>query len=54
MEEEEYARLNQKYRKFLDENWNHVEKLKSIDEKEKVLENSNNVRNTEETDILQP
>ena len=53
MEEEEYAQLNQKYRQVLDKNWTHVEQLKSTDEREKMLENSNHLRNTQETDILQ-
>ena len=54
MEEEEYAELNQKYRQLLDENWTHVEKLKSIDEREKVLKNLNYLRNTQSTNILHP
>ena len=54
MEEEEYAQLNQKYRQLLDEIWTHVEKLKSTDKRAKVLEDSNHVRNTQETDMLQP
>ena len=54
MEEEEYAQLNQKYRQLLDENWTHVEQLKSTNEREKVHENSNHVRNTQEYDICQP
>ena len=54
LEEEEYAQLNQKYRQLLDENWTHVEQLKSTDEREKVLENLNHVRNTQTTDILNP
>ena len=47
LEEEEYAQLNQKYRQLLNENWTHVEQLKSTDEREKVLENLNHVRNTQ-------
>ena len=54
MEEEEYAQLNKKYRQLLDQNWTHVEKLKSTNEREKVLEKLNHVRNTQATDILQP
>ena len=54
MEEEEYAQLNQKYRQLLNEKWTHVEQLKSTNEREKVLENSNHVRKTQETDILKP
>ena len=51
-EEEEYSQLNPKYRQLLDENWTHVEQLKSTDKRENVLENSNHVRKTKETDIL--
>ena len=54
MEEEEYAQLNKKYRQLLDENWTHVEQLKSTDKREKVFENLNHLRNTQATDILQP
>ena len=54
MEEEEYDQLNQKYRQLLDENWTHVEQLKSTDKREKVLENSNHVRKTQATNIFQP
>ena len=32
LEEDKYAQLNKKYRQLLDENWTHVEKLKSTDE----------------------
>ena len=39
LEEEEYAQLNQEHRKLLDENWTHVEQLRSTEEKEKVLDN---------------
>ena len=52
LEEEEYAQLNQKFRQVLDENWTHVGQLKSTDERERVLDNSSHVRNTQETDIL--
>ena len=52
MEEEEYAQLNQKYRQLLDENWTHVEQLKSTDKREKVLENLKHMNNTQETDKL--
>ena len=54
MEEEEYAQLNHKYKQLLDENWTDVEQLKSTDQREQVLENSNHVRNTQATDIFQP
>ena len=54
MEEEEFARLNQEYRQLQDENWTHVEQLRSTDEREKVLENSNHVRKDQAIDILQP
>ena len=54
LEEEEYAQLNQKYIQRLDEKWTHVEQLKSTNEREKVPENSNHVRNTQESDIIQP
>ena len=53
-EEEQCTQLNQKYKQLLDENWTHVEQLKSTDKREKVLEDSNHVRNTQETDMLQP
>ena len=52
MEEEENAQLNQKYRQLQDENWTHVEQLKSTDKREKVIDNSNHVKKTQETDIL--
>ena len=54
MEKEENAQLNEKYRQLQDENRTHVEKLKSTDEREKVLENLNHVRKTQANDILQP
>ena len=54
MEEEEYAQLNQKYRQLLDENLTHVEQLKSTDRRERVLDNSNHVRNTQKKNILYP
>ena len=54
MEEEEYAQVNQEHRQLLDENWTHVNKLRSTDEREKEIDNSNHVRKTQETDILQP
>ena len=54
LEEEEYDQRNHKYRHMLDENWIHVEKLKSTDKREKVLENLNHLRNTQSTDILYP
>ena len=44
MEEEEYAQLNQEHRHLQDENWTHVEKLRSNDERENFLKNSNHVR----------
>ena len=52
MEEEECAQMYQKYRQLQDENWTQVEQLKSTDEREKVLENYNHVRKTQENDIL--
>ena len=36
-EEEEYAQLNQEHVHLQDENWTHVEKLRSTDEREKVI-----------------
>ena len=51
---EECAQLNQEYRQLLDENLTHVEKLKSTDGGEKVLDNSNHVRNTQKIYILYP
>ena len=44
MEEEEYAQLNQEHRQLQDENWTHVEKLRSTNERAKVIENLNHVR----------
>ena len=44
MEEEECAQLNWEYKQLQDEKWTHVEQMKSTDEREKVLENSNHVR----------
>ena len=46
--------MNQEHRQLQDENWTHVEQLKSTDKREKVLEDSNHVWNNQETDILQP
>ena len=43
MEEEECAQMNQEHRQLQDENWTHVEQLKSTDKREKVLEDSNHV-----------
>ena len=55
LEEEKYAQLNQKHRQLQEyENWTHVEQLRSTDEREKVLENSNHVRKTQGNDILHP
>ena len=54
MEEEENSQLNQEHRQLQDENWTHVEQLRSNDEREKVLENLNHVRKTQATDILHP
>ena len=54
MEEEEYAQLNREHRQLQDEDSTHVKQLRSTDEREKVLENSNHVRNTQTTDIFQP
>ena len=53
MEEEDYAQLNQKHIQLLDENMTHVEQLKSTNEREKVPENSNHVRNSPKNDIFQ-
>ena len=53
LEEEENDQLNQERRQLQDENWTHLEQLRSIDEREKVLEDLNHVRKTQETDILQ-
>ena len=50
-EEEECAQLNQEYRQLQDENWTHVEQLKSTDKRAKVLEDLNHVWNTQETDM---
>ena len=52
LEEEEYAQLNHKYRQLLDGKYNHVEQLKSTDER-KVIENLNHVRKIPATDIFQ-
>ena len=46
--------MNQEHRQLQDKNWTHVEQLKSIDKREKVLEDSNHAWNTQETDMLQP
>ena len=54
MEEEECAQLNQEHKPLQDENWTHVEKLKSTDERAKVLKNSNHVRKNQETYKFQP
>ena len=54
MEEKQYAQLNQEHRHLQDENGTHVEKLRSTNEREKVLENSNHVRKPQETNILHP
>ena len=54
LEEEKYAQLNKKRRQLQDENLTHVEKLRSTDERAKVLENSNHVRKKQQTDIFQP
>ena len=35
LEEEEYAQLDHEHRQLQDENWTHVEQLKSTDEIEK-------------------
>ena len=53
MEEEQCTQLNKKYKQLHGENWTHVEKMKSTDERKKVPENSNHVRNTQEFDICQ-
>ena len=54
MEEEQCTQLNQKYKQPHSENWTNVEQLKSTDNREKVLEDSNHVKNTQEIDMLQP
>ena len=54
MEEENYVQLNEKHRQLQDENWTHVEQLRSTDEREKVLDNLNHVRKSQETNILHP
>ena len=55
MEEKQCTQLNQKYKQLHGENWTHVEQLKSTDDKEKVLDNSNHdMSNTQETDIWKP
>ena len=54
MEEEQCTQLNQKYKQLHSENWTHIEQLKSSEEREKVLEDSNHVWNTQETDMFQP
>ena len=41
--EAEYAQLNQEHRQLQDKNLTHVEQLRSTDESEKVLQNSNHV-----------
>ena len=43
MEEDEYAQLNQEHKQLQDENWTHVEQLRSTGERGKVLDNSNYV-----------
>ena len=52
MEEEYCAQMNQEHRQLQDENWTHVEQLKKTGEREKVLDISNHMRNTQATDIL--
>ena len=54
MEEEQCTQLNQKYKQLHGENWTHVEQLKSTEERVNVIENSNHVRNTQESDICHP
>ena len=54
LEEEQCTQLNQKYKQLHGENWTHVEQLNSSEEREKVLEDSNHVWNTQETDMFQP
>ena len=44
--------MNQEHRQLQDENWTHVEQLKSTDKRAKVLEDLNHVWNTQETDML--
>ena len=43
---------NKKYRQLLDENWTHVEQLKSTDKRKEVLEDSNHMSDTQENDML--
>ena len=47
LEEEQCTQLNQKYKQLHDENWTRVEQLKSTEERVKVIENLNHVRNTQ-------
>ena len=51
MEEEECAQMNPEHRQLQDENWTHVEQLESTEERAKVLNKLNHVRNTQESDI---
>ena len=46
--------MSQEHRQLRDEIWTHVEQLKSTDKREKVLEDSKHVWNTQETDMLHP
>ena len=46
--------MNQGHKQLEDENWTHVEQLKSTDKREKMLEDLNHVWNTQETDMFQP
>ena len=54
LEEEKCAQLNQKHRQLQDKNWTRVEKLRSIDEREKVLDNSSHLRSNQETYMFHP
>ena len=54
MEEDEYTQLNQEHRQLQDEYLTRVEKLRSTNEREKVLEYSNPVSKNQATNRLQP
>ena len=46
--------MNQEHRQLRGEIWTHVEQLKSTDKRAKVLEDSNHVWKTQETNMLHP
>ena len=46
--------MNQEHRQLQDQNWTHVEQLKSTDKREKVLEDQKHVWNTQENNMLHP